>query len=106
HFDAHAFGQDGLVQLPYLVVDAIQHARGILTAPHPHEALDAFLFKTDAHRAAPRCVRLRDIGNVAHRHRGPVFALEENALDVFGRLKVADAAHGEFLVAVPEEAAA
>ena len=84
NFDAHALGQDGLVQLAHLVVDAVQHQRRILATPHPHEAFDAFLFQADAHGAAPRRERLHHIGNVAQRHRSPVLALEQDALDVLG----------------------
>jgi len=38
------FGRMVSFRLTHLVVDAVQHPRGILSAPHPHETFDTFLF--------------------------------------------------------------
>ena len=87
-------------------MDAFQHDRGILAAPHPDETLDALLFQPDADRAAPRRVRLHHAGHVADGHRRAVLALEYDAFQVVGGFEISQAPHREFLVAVAQEAAA
>ena len=104
--DAHAARQDPVVQLGHLGVHAGEHARGILGAAHQHESLDGFLLLVPADGAAPRRIGLHDLADVPDRHRRPLARLQNRAADVFDRPDVADAAHPQFLVAVPHEAAA
>ena len=76
---AHALGQDRFVQFPHLGMNALQHPRRVLAAPHPHETFDRFLFKAETYRSPPRRIRLHYGGNIAYRYGSPVLAPEKDA---------------------------
>ena len=104
--DLHALGQDLVVELGHFPVDAVEHQRRVLAAAHQHQALHHFAVLVVGDRAAPRRRRELDAGHVAQGERAAVALLEHDGLDVLDRIDEADAADGQLLVAVAQEAAA
>ncbi len=104
--DAHARGQDLLVEFAHALVDARQHAGRVLAPAHQHETLDDLRLLVPAHRPAPGRVGLPYLGHVAHGDRAAAPALQDDRADVLRGLDEAEAADGELLLAAAQEAAA
>ena len=104
--DLHPLGKDRGVQAFDLLMDAVEDKRRILAPPHQDQPLDLLALAVVCDRTPARGRHHLNGGDVADSQRSAVLGFERDALDVLGRLDQADAAHGQLLIALPQEAAA